>query len=89
MMTMKRQMNTVKTRAVIKSSKSLTGFPRVGLQKPRMRNTSTVVTSTPAHNGRVGNSITSAVADPSSSARSVLTMAISATAYRGYRMHQR
>ena len=73
----------------IKSSNSRTGRPPSGSLSARNTRTSEAVMSTPAHRGSFGNNRHSAMPDPSSSARSVATMAISARAYRGYKRSHR
>ena len=72
-----RQTRTAATKTAMISSKSLCGRPGVGLQKASMRNTSEAVIRTPAHNGKEGKRSEMAVAEPRSSAKSVLIMAIS------------
>lgn len=61
----------------------LNRLPSEGVLTNKMTKTSQTVMRTPDHNGSFGNSMTSAIAEPRSSARSVLMIAISARAYRG------
>ena len=60
-------------------SKSLTGRPLFPSFNASMTKTSKDVRMTPAHNGSLGNIKVSAIADPINSARSVETIAVSAT----------
>ena len=64
----------------IMSSKDRTGLPWRGSAKARIKRTSKEVRRTPAQRGSLGNKRLRAIADPSSSARSVLIMATSESA---------
>ena len=66
------------TMAAMSHSNNLTGRRRRGSPTNSMMKTSEAVMRTPAHNGSFGNSMTRPMAEPRSSARSVLIMAISA-----------
>jgi hypothetical protein len=79
----------VPTNIPIMNSKDRTGRPRRGSENARIRRTSNAVRRTPAQRGSFGKIRLRAIADPRSSAKSVLMMAISAKTYRGYRMPQR
>jgi hypothetical protein len=68
------------TRAAIIHSKTFAGLEQSGLASPRINKTSAPVIRTPPQSGRAGNRRESAIADPRSSARSVLTMATSESA---------
>lgn len=68
------------TSAAINHSKNFTGLPLSGSPNARINSTSHHVNNTPAHKGNLGIIMQRAIADPSSSARSVLMMAISASA---------
>lgn len=58
--------------------------PREGSPISRKMRTSLAVMRTAAHSGRVGKSRQRPMADPSNSAKSVLIIAISQSAYNGY-----
>lgn len=68
------------TKAAIMPSNNLTGLLFNGLSRARINMTSVAVNKTVDHRGSVGNRRTSAIADPSISAKSVHMMAISARA---------
>lgn len=76
---------------MIVNSNILTGRPlaRVGLLKARKISTSAPVKTTPTHSGNVGKRRHNPIAEPRSSAKSVLTMAISESTYKGYRTRRR
>lgn len=67
----------IHTIAEMSHSNSLTGRRRRGSPTNKIMKTSQAVIRTPAHRGSFGNSMTRAIAEPRSSARSVLMMAIS------------
>ena len=73
-----KQAKTTMTRTVIIISKSRRGFPRCfeSLSKS-MKTTSNAVSITAADSGSLGNNSTSPMAEPRSSARSVLIIATS------------
>lgn len=73
----------------MQSSNTRTGLPAMGSRSASSTKTSDAVRRTPPQSGSFGKSMQSAMADPSSSARSVLMMAISESAYRGYKTIQR
>ena len=63
--------------AAMAISNALTGFPPRGSLRAKRTSTSEAVMRTPAHKGSFGKRRQRAIADPSSSARSVAMMAIS------------
>jgi hypothetical protein len=79
----------IRTKIPMTNSKDRTGRPWIGSAKARIKRTSKAVKRTPAQRGSLGKSKLSAIADPRSSAKSVLMMAISEKRYRGYKMNQR
>ena len=79
----------VRTKTPMRNSKDRTGRPWRGSENARIKRTSKAVRRTPAQRGSFGKSRLRAMADPRSSAKSVLMMAISAITYSGYKMNHR
>ena len=71
------------------NSKDRTGRLWSGSAKARIKRTSKEVRRTPAQRGSFGKSRLRAIADPRSSAKSVLMMPISEQTYSGYKMNHR
>src|SRR6266576_5953213 len=73
------------TSPAIRSSNIRTGVPRRGSRIASKNKTSTAVINTPCHNFSLGKRSTSAMAEPSISARSVAMIATSDSRYKGYK----